>query len=323
MNPNAGICREAPLPMMGYPARLAVVTVTFHPDLQKLGAQLMALPADASLFIVDNASDREELEGIRQLVASRPKTVLLEHTENLGLAAATNSGAEHARGQVEPYDFLLLMDQDSEPEPGAIEDLISAFLKIEAQGRRVGCVGPNLVDVTTGLQHGFHAIRGWRWVRVFPGPGSTTPVRCANLNGSGTLMRMSLYQALGGLDETLFIDHVDTDWAFRVSAAGFELLGIPGTSFKHGMGERGVRFWCLGWHVWPQRSPQRHYYLFRNACYLLHQSYVPRVWKFWAAVKLLLTMLVYLAFDPRRVSHLKNMLSGVRSAGKLRARNRT
>lgn len=323
MNSHTDIRREAPLPAKGCPVRLAVVTVTFHPDLQKLKAQLAALPVDSSLFIVDNASDPEELEGIRRLVASRPKTFLLEHAENLGLAAAANRGAAHAREQVESYDLLLLMDQDSEPQPRAIEDLISAFLKIEGQGRCVGCVGPNLVDATTGLQHGFHAVRGWRWVRVFPDPGSMAPLSCANLNGSGTLMRMSLYQAMGGLDETLFIDHVDTDWAFRVSAAGFELLGIPSALFKHSMGERGVRFWCFGWHVWPQRSPQRHYYLFRNACYLLRQPYVPRVWKFWAVVKLLLTMLVYVVFDPRRVSHLKNMLSGVRSAGKIRARNRT
>lgn len=295
-------------------ARLAVVTVTYHPDLWKLEQQLAVLPSGATSFIVDNASDAQEVIEIKRLVAARPNTFLIENNENLGLAAATNRGASQASEQLASHDFLLLMDQDSQPEVGAIENLMSAFLQLEDQGRRVGCVGPQLMDATTGLRHGFHSIRGWRWVRIFPCAGSTAPVRCANLNGSGTLMHMSLYQTLGGLDEEFFIDHVDTEWAFKVLAAGFELFGIPEATFSHSMGERGMRFWWFGWRVWPQRSPQRHYYLFRNACCLLRRSYVPHVWKFWAVVKLLLTMLVYFVFDTRRVSHVRNMVTGMHDA---------
>jgi rhamnosyltransferase len=298
--------------------QLAIVTVTFHPDLQKLQSQMAALPDDGLLFIVDNASGKSEVELIKRLVDARPNTALIENSENLGLAAAANKGSVCASEQIGLRGFLLLLDQDSQPQDGAIAKLISAFLELEANGRRVGCVGPQLVDITTGLRHGFHAIRGLRWVRIFPESATATAVICTNLNGSGTLMRMSLYRALGGLDEMLFIDHVDTDWAFRVLAAGFELLGIPDAVFNHSMGERGVRFWWFGWHVWPQRSPQRHYYLFRNARYLLRQSYVPGVWKFWAVVKLALTMVVYAAFDARRVQHLREMFSGLRDAGRLR-----
>jgi Predicted glycosyltransferases len=301
--------------------RLAVVTVTFHPDLWKLEQQLAMLPSGAASFIVDNASDSQEVTEIKRLVAARPNTFLIENNENLGLAAATNRGARHASEQPGLHDFLLLMDQDSQPQVGAIENLMSAFLQLEDQGQRVGCVGPQLIDAATGLCHGFHSIRGWRWIRTFPCAGSTAPVRCANLNGSGTLMHMSLYQTLGGLDEELFIDHVDTEWAFRVLAAGFELFGIPEATFNHSMGERGLRFWWFGWRVWPQRSPQRHYYLFRNACCLLRRSYIPHVWKFWAVVKLLLTMSVYFVLDTRRVSHMCNMLAGIRDACSSRKKN--
>jgi rhamnosyltransferase len=303
--------------------RLAVVTVTFHPDLRKLEHQLAALPADATSFIVDNASDPQEVAEIKRIVDARPHTFLIENSENLGLAAATNKGALQAGDQLMPNDFLLLMDQDSQPQAGAIENLKSAFLRLEDQGRRVGCVGPQLVDATTGLCHGFHSIRGWRWIRIFTCAGSSAPVSCANLNGSGTLMHMSLYQTLGGLEEEFFIDHVDTEWAFKVLAAGFELFGIPEATFNHSMGERGKRFWWFGWRVWPQRSPQRHYYLFRNACCLLRRSYVPHVWKFWAVVKLLLTMLIYFVFETRRVSHMRNMVAGIRDAWSPKMKNLT
>lgn len=292
-------------------ACMAVVTVTFHPDLRKLKKQVGGLPRSALSFIVDNGSEAWELDGIRDLVSRRPNTFLIENARNLGLATAMNQGIVEATARLDAQDFVLLMDQDSEPRAGSIDSLMSAFAKLEREGRPVGCVGPQLLDETTGLSHGFHCIRGWRWVRVFPCAGSTTPVNCANLNGSGTLVRLSLYKELNGLDESLFIDHVDTEWVFKVLAHGYEVLGIPQAVFNHSMGEQGLRFWWGRWRVWPKRSPLRHFYLFRNTVRLLRRSYVPVVWKIWAPPKLVLTFVVYAMFDSRRVEQIRQMTKGI------------
>lgn len=291
--------------------RLAVITVTFHPDIGKLKRQLNALPKEATSVIVDNASNADEVMELKHLVTERVGTYLIQNDKNIGLAAAVNRGAAHVAEHLAEHDFLLLMDQDSQPRPDSVENLISTFLQLEVGGYQVGCVGPLLVDDTTGLQYGFHCVRGWRWTRVFSSPGDTKPISCANLNGSGTLVRTSLFNKLGGLDEALFIDHVDTEWAFRVLEAGLKLFGIPQATFDHGMGEYGLRFWWFGWRVWPQRSPLRHYYLFRNAVCLLHRPYVPRVWKFWAVIKLFLTLVIHAIFDPDRRQQMNSMLSGI------------
>lgn len=293
-------------------AKLAVITVTFHPDLEKLARQLSMLPADAALVLVDNASTDTEVEGLKRLIAGRARTSLLENADNLGLAAAINQGATFVAASEPACSFLLLLDQDSEPRPESIETLLQALLQLEKEDYRVGCVGPRLVDEATGLQHGFHRIRGWRWTRVFPSAEDMKPIVCANLNGSGTVVRTTLFQQLGGLDETLFIDHVDTEWSFRVLARGYALIGIPQAIFDHSMGECGLRFWWFGWRVWPQRTPVRHYYLFRNAVRLLARDYVPRVWKFWAMVKLGMTMLTHAIFDHQRSMQLRNMWRGIR-----------
>ncbi len=258
-------------------------------------------------MVVDNASLPQEVAALKALIAGRPNAQLLEFDKNLGLSAALNAGAALAPDA----DFFLLMDQDSEPQHCAIESLLQGFLRLERQGVAVGCVGPRLVDDTTGLQHGFHCVDGWRWVRRFPESGDS-PVACSNLNGSGTLVRRSLYDALGGLDEDFFIDHIDTDWAFRVSASGYGLFGIPEAAFTHRMGDSSLRFWLFGWRVWPQRSALRHYYLFRNALRLLRRPYVPSVWKGWAVVKLLLTFAVHMVVDPQRVAQARAMFRGVR-----------
>lgn len=298
---------------------IAILTVTFHPNLEKLRRQIDSLPSDAALVVVDNSSNETEYAALSALVGRRASTKILRNETNIGLAAALNQGAEYVSANMPSREFLLLMDQDSAPRSGGVSRLLEAFCALESIGLPVGCVGPNLVDDSTGLQHGFHCMQGWRWVRVFTDQNDG-PVECANLNGSGTFVRLALFQQMGGLDEAMFIDHVDTDWAFRVRALGLRLYGIPQATFDHSMGERGLRYWWFGPRVWPQRSPSRLYYLFRNAVWLMWRSYVPIVWKVWAVVKLALTLAVHGLMGPKRTESLHSMLVGV-GEGLKRGRN--
>lgn len=292
-------------------AGFATVTVTYNPDLAILRRQLNALPRQASKILVDNASVRGTIQELQSLVAQIPNAHLLLNADNVGLAAALNQGVR-AASQLQPsVRFALLLDQDTEPLPHSIAELLAAFRTLEARGEVPGCVGPALRDVTTGLEHGFHQCTRWRWVRYFPSAGSAEPVRCANINGSGTLVPVALFLSLGGLDEGLFIDHVDTEWAFRVQAAGYSLWGIPQAVFAHRMGEDTVRFWWFGWRIWPARLPRRHYFLFRNAVTLMRRPYVPSVWKAWAVAKLLMTAIVVLLTGPQRLQQLLSISRGV------------
>lgn len=296
---------------MSQTATLATVTVTFNPELDCLRNQLAALPQDSFKLIVDNASQPEILRNIRSLVLETPNTYLLLNERNFGLAAAINRGVYRLREAAPSATYVLLLDQDTEPTPGSVGCLLSGFTMLQTRHERVGCVGPTLRDARTGLTHGFHQCTLWRWKRVHPSTESGEPVRCTNLNGSGTLVPIELFLQLGGLEEAFFIDHVDTEWAFRVLASGYTLYGIPGAVFRHSMGEQSIRFWWFGWNVWPARSPQRHYYLFRNAAALMRRSYVPVVWKGWGIAKLLLTFSVHGLFDRHRYEQVKCMLSGL------------
>ena len=293
---------------------LATITVTFNPDLALLDAQLRALPDECVKFIVDNASQPDIFARINALASQWSNIRIIRNDSNLGLAAAINRGVHAAASMPEPATFVLLLDQDSEPKPDSVAALIRGFANLESSSQRVGCVGPTLRDPETGLTHGFHQCTRWRWMRTYPSVDSKEPVSCANLNGSGTLVRTALFEQLGGLDESLFIDHVDTEWAFRVLHSGYGLWGIPSAVIDHRMGHSSVRFWWFGWRVWPSRSPLRHYYLFRNAVLLMRRSYVPRVWKCWAVPKLVITagVQVLAARDARL--QLVHMWRGLRDA---------
>lgn len=291
---------------------LACIVVTYNPDIPTLARQFASLPAASALVVVDNASDPPIIDQLRELAENRERVFLCANQANRGLAAAINQGMNEARARWADVRLALLLDQDSEPRPGSIHTLLDELLRLQNAHPPAACVGPALLDVTTGLYHGFHQQSRWRWKRITPDVEHGSPVICSNLNGSGTLVAIDLFQTLGGLDEGLFIDHVDTEWAFRVQAAGYGLYGIPQAIFEHRMGEASRRIWLFGWRTWPMRSPQRQYYLFRNAVVLMRRDYVPRVWKTWAVLKLLLTSIVHGVMDPRRKAQVQQMLKGVR-----------
>lgn len=294
---------------------LATVTVTYNPDLAILRAQLDALPRGASKIVVDNASAPALREGLRALLRNRPDALLLEHRENLGLAAALNAGVRAAAAATPAPEDVLLLDQDTEPEPGSVDALVSALHALTASDPAVAAVGPRLLDVDTGLEHGFHQLRGWRIARRHLDAASA-PLDVIGLNGSGTLVRLAPFLGAGGMDASLFIDHVDTEWSFRMRAAGYRLCGVPAARFRHRMGAAGKRYWLLAWRVWPYRSPWRHYYLFRNTARLLRMPHVAAVWKAWAPFKLALTMVAHALFDPARGAQLQQMLRGLRDGAR-------
>lgn len=289
--------------------KLAIITVTYHPDLAVLARQIRQLPEEALLIVVDNASNRDAQDAIRSLLASKDRAELLAMSENIGLAAAANRGV--AAASAGGAKWALLLDQDSEPDPGAVATLLQAWIALSARNEPIGAVGPRLYDPCSGAEHGFHILRNGFWRREFPADDAA-PLRLNSLNGSGTLVAIDDFETLGGLDESLFIDHVDTEWSFRMQAAGFSLYGIPQARFQHRMGESTRRVWLLGWRAWPQRSPERHYYLFRNAVRLMRRDYVPPAWKGWACVKLALTALIQGVTDQSRRKQWRLMMRGMR-----------
>jgi rhamnosyltransferase len=293
------------------PPSLATVTVTYNPDIAQLNAQLQALPQGCLKVLVDNSStSSDEILSLRD---SYPNLAVVMNKENTGLAAGINQGVSKIRELAPDTRLLLLLDQDSEPLPGSIKAMTDACLSLEAAGLNPGAVGPLMKDVKTGLTHGFHQCDWWHWYRIYPRSDDREPLQCAGINGSGTLMPLSVHEKLGGFNEAFFIDHVDTDWSFRMLDAGYTLWGIPNAEFLHRMGEDSLKFWFLGWRIWPYRSPVRHFYLFRNTILLIEAKHSYRVWKFWAVVKLFLTFLVHLFVDRKRWQQTRSMWAGIKA----------
>lgn len=295
------------------PVAVATITVTHDPDLAILRRQQQQLGAAALRVVVDNASAAATQAALRELAAGAGAT-LHALPANAGLAAAINIGVALVRERQPRVQAVLLLDQDTEPGPGGLQGLWQAYAALGGHAGAALALNPALVDADTGVDHGFHAIRGLRWARIHRLDGAGGPVECAGLNCSGTLVDLATFERVGGMDESFFLDMLDADWSFRAAARGVRLLGVPQVHFLHRMGQRSLRAWLFGWRVIPYRSPWRNRLVVRNTLRLLGRRHAPAVWKLWALPKLLLTFAAHALFDRDRGAQLAAMLGGVGDA---------
>lgn len=227
--------------MSSYPMQFACLTATHYAEPEVLRRQLLSVPEGWVRLVVDDGSPDAEWSVVERMLQGLAGVEVVRLHCNAGLAAAQNAGMRRL-DELGGVTHVLLLDQDSEPTEGAIDKLAAAYVELEHAGHRIGGVGPALVEPDTQVRHGFHVVKRGVWTRIHPEGGP--PVRCAGLNGSGTLMSLSMALSLNGMDESLFIDMVDAEWSFRVSARGFSLYGVPTAVFMHRMGANRHGYGC-------------------------------------------------------------------------------
>lgn len=278
------------------------VIVTYQVQPASLQRLLCALAQQvAQVVVVDNASP-----GWAAPHTGLPLQVIrLEH--NLGLAAAQNLGLQAAVAA--GARFVLLLDQDSLPEPGMVRTLLDTHDAAVATGCRVAAVGPVVLDEALHSDGFVHLDRG-RYRALPPDPGQRWMV-CDLLIASGTLMAVPVLQQVGPMAEALFIDKVDIEWCLRARAAGFELLGVPQARLHHRLGERRLRLWFGRWRQLPLHRPFRYYYMVRNSLLLRRMPHAHGAWRRADRRQLLSLLLYFGVLAPGRWQALRMMARGL------------
>ena len=204
--------------------------------LRRLGGQT------AGVVVVDDGSPRPvELEGI--VVDRLPENRGIATALNRGVRAAAAAGATH----------VLTVDQDSSFPDDYVQQLLACARRAELQGLRPGAVGA--VEFS-GLRHEGHFRDGVLVVE--------------ESIQSGTLFSVQALAQIGGFDESLVIDAVDTDACLRLQDAGWDVCVAP-VGFAHALGE-GHFVSLLGRRVWSSRhSALRRYYITRNGVVVLRR----------------------------------------------------
>ncbi|WP_250513775.1 glycosyltransferase family 2 protein [Caballeronia sp. INDeC2] len=278
--------------------RTGAIVVFYEPDAACI-ARANRLAETLHCVVVDNTPG--SVSDAR--LALRDDIEYLPNGTNLGVATALNRGVGALKSA--GFDAAILLDQDSEPSPQLLLALPRA-LEGQPESRRVALVGPAYEDRRLGgvapfVRFGYLALK-----RV--APEGEEPVEVDFLITSGSCIDLHAWDAIGPMDDELFIDFVDLEWCVRARSRGFVLLGLPSLRMSHELGGEPVRF--LG-RAYPGHSALRHYYLFRNATALMRRRYVPLSWKSTELLKMPVRLLIYGAFMTPRLAHLRMALLGI------------
>jgi len=154
----------------------------------------------------------------------------------------------------------------------------------------------------------FVRLHWWGISRCNEHPGHPTAA-VDYLISSGCLISLPALAAIGGMQEALFIDYVDIEWGLRARRLGWTLHGVFPARMSHSLGPRIVRFL---WRRLPLHSPQRHYFVVRNALWLYRDGALPLAWRLPHALRLSLRFTVYLLAGDARRERLKYVWMGIR-----------
>ncbi|MEM7360980.1 MAG: glycosyltransferase family 2 protein [Pseudomonadota bacterium] len=289
--------------------RVLAIVVTHNPQIAALQVSLRAVAqqVDAAI-IIDNASDN--LDDIRALLVDIQDGSggVLAQKENLGLGAAHNIGIRHAREH--GFSHCLLLDQDSVPLDDMVRNLVTASQR--KSSANLSAVGATYINADTGGES-FFVRFGWlKFRRQYCGERDADGcIEADFLISSGSLISLAAIDQVGKMDESLFIDHVDTEWFLRARAKGLRAFGVCDAVMQHGLGEQTHRINLRRQRNIPQHKPFRYYYIFRNSVALYKRGYASALWKWNDLQRLILIAVMFALFKSPRRANAKMMLRGV------------
>lgn len=208
------------------PGVVSVVLVNFRGADDTITAidHLRALnwPADRlEIVVVENASGDDSAERIR---AAHADVTLIESTKNLGFAGGCNLGVAKSSGE-----FVALLNNDARPDAEWIAAAVRAF----GRSPRIGAVASRVLDWEGEKVDYIGAALTWYGMGYKPLTGDPVPrtpdVRRDVLFGTGSAMfvRRSVYDELGGFDESYFMFFEDVDLGWRLNLRGHRFVYEP------------------------------------------------------------------------------------------------
>jgi GT2 family glycosyltransferase len=182
------------------------------------------------VLVLDNASDDGSADAVRAL-GGDIRLFALDRRE--GKAANDSRLLEEARGE-----FCLLLNEDSELQPGAVAALLGALQSdrqaaaagaqlLTPDGREVACAW-RLPSVETALAG---AVFLHRRATVESGGSGTRPVGW--VQSSAMMVRRQIAGEIGWLDPQFFVYSDETDFCKRLGDAGWRILYVPSARAVH------------------------------------------------------------------------------------------
>ena len=229
--------------------KLSIIIVNYNVQYflaQCLNSVLDAIESiDAEIFVVDNNSSDDSVEMLKEKF---PAIKLIENRENTGFAKANNQAIKEASGE-----YILLLNPDTLVESETFRKSLQ-FMDEHSDAGALGVKmlngkGEFLPESKRGLplpNVAFYKIFGL--TKLFPKSkkfGSYHLTYLDNneihavevLSGAYMMLRKSVLDKIGYLDEDYFMYGEDVDLSYRITQNGYKNYYYPETKIIHYKGE--------------------------------------------------------------------------------------
>ncbi|MBX4187465.1 MAG: glycosyltransferase family 2 protein [Candidatus Doudnabacteria bacterium] len=185
------------------------------------------------VIVADNGSSDGSIQMIQQ---EFPQVILIENKANLGFSKGNNAAMKQAVGR-----YFLLLNTDTEIKPDALDESV----KYLDEHPDVGIVGGKVLLPDGSLDKASR--------RRFPNPWNSflrlfglkkfsdynidLPIdQIAEVDavmGAYLMIRKSITEKIGLLDEDYFMYGEDLDWCWQVKQAGYKVVYYPKAEITH------------------------------------------------------------------------------------------
>ncbi len=217
---------------MAVPPLVVVIMIANNPGdwlEESLTSLVVSDYPNLSLLVVDNGS---EIPLKTRVASVAPNAFLVRNEENLGFAAAVNEATKNIHSAV----YLMICHDDVALKSDAISVMVEDALRMNAS-----IVAPKLVawaypDRVTSL--GFDVDRTAA-VRSRVDVGDLDQDQFAIVeevfaaSSAAMLVRYDLFEALGGLNDEMFLFGEDVELCFRAQQAGARVVAASYASIRH------------------------------------------------------------------------------------------
>ncbi len=229
--------------------KLSIIIVNYnvkHYLEQCLVSVIKALKGiESEIFIVDNNSN----DGSQQMLIQKFSNIHhIFNTENFGFSKANNQALKIAKGE-----YALLLNPDTLVE----EDTFLKVIQFMDSHQKAGGLGVKMIngkgEYLPESKRGFPTpatafYRFSGFAQLFPKSKKFNKYHLGNLDNNKTheievlsgafmLLRKSVLDKIGFLDETFFMYGEDIDLSYRITIAGFKNYYFPETQIIHYKGE--------------------------------------------------------------------------------------
>lgn len=278
--------------------KIFAIIVCYHPSIASLRKSVKTLiNSGCYVILVENTEKTEISESF-----DYPNCSLIVMGENSGIAKAQNKGIRASLNK--GAEVIIFFDQDSEFDDSFVGNLVDPLLVNKP------CVfAPVCFDKEKG--HEFPSMRVNKLgllSKVYLGD-STASYSVDVVISSGMAITREAFDIVGLMDESFFIDFVDTEWCLRCRSKNIKITISTNALMAHAIGNTSFVYGFMKMFV---HSPTRCYYQIRNSFLFLRKSHVPTILALKEVFSLLFHHFILFIFLKDKKSYLKHYIWGFR-----------